>query len=97
MNDLDFSIFDDIEEALKPFKWWKVDEKGNITYLGSPKREIPAEKLTHRNWLSHLLSKKLDENAASEFYFAFLTALRNAGYSSLTIDTHDIHASIQTK
>ena len=94
-KDLGFRLFDDVEEVLKPFKHWEVDAEGNIQYLGYTKTKISKDDLTVGNLLTHFLSKALDEGAPQEFYFAFLQALKNAGYTRMEIDLTDIHKSIK--
>lgn len=93
--DLGFSPFEDFEDALKQFKHWEVDSDGNIQYLGHTKTKISREELTVGNLLTHFLCKVLDEGATQEFYFAFLQALKNAGYTRLEIDLTDIHKNIK--
>lgn len=85
----------DVEEIFNPqFGNWEVKDDGEILYHGSEIaiKEIPAIGLGNAH-LTQMLSKfrggKSDD--AAEFYFAYLQALRNAGYKSLTIDLTHIH------
>lgn len=81
------------DEILNPqFGNWEVTDDGEILYHGSEItiKEIPAIGLENVH-LTQMLSKfrggKSDD--AAEYYFAYLQALKNAGYKSLTIDlTH---------
>lgn len=92
-----FRFFDDFEEVLKQFKNWEVDSEGNIKYLGHTGTEISKSELTSGNLLTHFMMKDLGNDAEKEFYFAFIQALVNAGYTSLEIDLTDIHKSIKVK
>lgn len=94
-NDLGFDPSDDLEELIQPFKHWEVDSEGNIQYLGYTKTRISKDELTAGNLLTHFLAKVLEEGAPQEFYFAFLQALQNAGYTRMEIDLTDIHKSIK--
>lgn len=85
----------DVEEIFSPqFGNWEVRDDGEILYHGNEIaiKEIPAIGLGNAH-LTHMLSKfrggKSDD--AAEFYFAYLQALRNAGYKSLTIDLAHIY------
>lgn len=93
-----WKLFDNVEEDLKDnFTWWIVDERGNITYKGHTGVYISIESLTSGNMLSHIFSKVRNETEAlanSEFYFAFLKALENAGYKRIIIDVTNIHNPI---
>ena len=96
-KDLGFGLFDDVEGDLQLHPHWNVDSEGNMQYLGHTKTKIIKEELTVGNLLTHFLSKVLDEGAPQEFYFAFIQALKNAGYTSMEIDLTDIHKSIKVK
>lgn len=90
---------DNVRDTLfeQSFKWWSVDEHGNISYKGHSKAFISSENLTNGNQLTHQMSRLRSEEekeANAEFYFAYLEALRNAGYKKITIDVTNIHASI---
>lgn len=94
-----YSPMDDVKDALseQSFKWWTVDESGNISYKGHSKAFISSENLTTENQLTHQMSRLRSEEeigANAEFYFAYLEALRNAGYKKITIDVTNIHALI---
>lgn len=89
-NKNEFRIFDDMEDALEDnFEFWEVDEEGNITSKSST-YEIPKERLDEMNWLSHILQKN-EKSREKEFYFAYIKALKNAGYKSIVIDLNDIN------
>ena len=89
-NKNEFRIFDDMEDALEDnFEFWEVDEEGNITSKSST-YEIPKERLDELNWLSHILQKN-EKSREKEFYFAYIKALKNAGYKSIVIDLNDIN------
>ena len=83
------------EEILtQDFGNWEVKDDGEILYRGSEIaiKEIPAIGLRNEH-LTQMLGKfrgRKSEDAA-EFYFAYLQALNNAGYKSLTIDLTQIH------
>lgn len=96
-DSLGFRLFDDVENDLHQFKYWDVDSDGNIKYLGYTKTQINKDQLTKGNLLTHYLMKDLDDGASKEFYFAFVQALRNAGYTSMTIDLTDIFKSIKVQ
>ena len=83
------------EEALnQQFGNWEVKDDGEIIYHGSEIaiKEIPAIGLENEH-LTHMLNKFREGNDkdAAEFYYAYLQALKNAGYKSLTIDLTHIH------
>lgn len=64
-------------------EFWSVDEFGNMK--GKYGQNISCDDLTFQNWLDHYLVK--EENSLSkEFYFAFIEALKNAGFKKLIID-----------
>lgn len=87
-----------IDEVLQPpyADAWEVAKDGKITYKGHTGTVIEANVLTTGNRLTEVMSKVLDIDKANEqFYFAFLQALKNAGYSKLTIDLNDIHKSVE--
>lgn len=96
-DSLEFRLFDDVENDLHQFKYWDVDSDGNIKYLGHTKTPISKDQLTKGNLLTHYLMNKLEDGASAEFYFAFIQALRNAGYTSMTIDLTDIFKSIKVQ
>ena len=85
---------DDAENFNPQFGNWEVKDDGEILYHGSeiPIKEIPAIGLENVH-LTQMLCKfrggKSDD--AAEFYFAYLQALKNAGYKSMTIDLTHIH------
>ena len=96
--DKGYNPMDNIDEALSDdLKFWTVSEKGDI---GRPDRrlvEIPAEELLYDNWLTHEIGKERKRNskaAEAEFYFAFMKALRCAGYRKITLDVENLHAPI---
>ena len=94
-------LFEDVEKDLtERFTWWEVDDKGNIKFKGHTKTSISAEDLVIGNLLTHVLSRKRNENeesANSEFYFAFMLALKRAGYKKITIDIENLHNPIITE
>ena len=78
-----------IEDALNAtYKFWEIDDNGNIIRLHQESYIIEKDRLTELNWLNHILNK-YDENAGNEFYFVFMEALKKAGYKTLTIDLED--------
>lgn len=88
MEDLGYSIFDKINDVFnETFKFWNVDEEGNI-FRKDYHYEIPSEHLTIMNWLNQVMSKN-EKTAESEFYFAFVEALRRAGFKRLIINLED--------
>lgn len=96
----DFKLFENIEEDLSPIysSAWEVMDDGCICYKGHPKFVIDAKSLAHGNKLTEVLSKVLDKgNATALFYFAFMQALKNAGYSTITIDLNGLHKPIIVK
>lgn len=96
----DFKMFEDIEEDLSPIysSAWEVMDNGRICYKGHSGFVIEANALTSGNRLTEVLSKVFEiDNATTQFYFAFMQALKNAGYSSITIDLSNLHNSIVAK
>lgn len=85
---------DDAKIFNTQFGNWEVKDDGEILYHGSEiaVKEIPAIRLGNAH-LTQKLSKfrggKNDD--AAEYYFAYLQALRNAGYKSMTIGITNIH------
>ena len=73
---------------------WEVKADGEILYHGSEIaiKEIPVTSLKNAH-LTHMLSKFRESKSkdAADFYFAYLQALANAGYKSMTIDLTHIH------
>lgn len=85
----------DAEEVLTPnFGNWEVKDDGSMLYHGTeiPRSQILVSELETLH-LTQMLSKfrgsKSDD--AAQYYFAYLQALRNAGYKSVTIDLTHIH------
>ena len=76
------------EEKLR---YWSVSESGDIdtTEEMGFSYPIPANRLTELNWLSHIFNKVFenDGEVKSEFYDAYLRALRNAGIKSIIMST----------
>ena len=93
-----WKLFNNLEEDLKDeFTWWRVDEYGNISYKGHAHFDIDIDNLRIGNKLTHIFSKVRDEKevlANSEFYFAFMKAVKNAGYTNITIDVTNLHKQI---
>lgn len=69
------------------FTFWDVDNKGNISKKDK-NYEIPCDRLTELNWLEQVI-KKNELTAEQEFYYVFMVALKNAGYSQITINLND--------
>ncbi|KWW27456.1 MAG: hypothetical protein AUK64_2178 [bacterium P201] len=75
---------------------WEVRENGELVYNGtaiaSP-NTFPVADLVSRLNLTHMLGKfqTKDGEDGINFYFAYLKALRVAGYKNLTIDLDHIH------
>lgn len=93
----DSKLNDDLEDIFTPnySSAWEVSDDGCICYKGHSGFVIEANALTRGNRLTEVLSKILEfDNATTQFYFAFMQALKNAGYSSITIDLNDLHKSI---
>lgn len=93
-------LFEDLYGDLTPLysSAWEVMDDGCICYKGHSGFVIESNALTHGNRLTEILSKTLEiEDATSHFYFAFVQALKNAGYSTITIDLDDLHKSITAK
>lgn len=85
----------DLEEILNPdYGNWEVKDDGSIIYHGNEIsiEEIPVDRLTFGH-LTHMLGKfrGISSKDAADFYFAYLQALKNAGYKSLSIDLKNIH------
>lgn len=83
-----------IEELTKKpeYKYWTVFENGDMEEKFDPKEQldpccqIPANFLDKMNWLSHIFKKVgLDwpDEKKIEFYFAYVEALKNAGFKSI--------------
>lgn len=90
LNELPKDVFTD------NFGKWEVKDDGRLIYHGEgiAERDFPPSCLMGQN-LTHMLSKHWGEHSkdAVDYYFAYLRALRNAGYKSLTIDLTNIHKS----
>lgn len=86
-------LYEDIEKTLNDdFTWWDVDKDGNITYKGHTKTFIDATRLTESTLLYHTLTRVrngAEKEANSEFFFAYMRALKNAGYKKIVIDVCD--------
>lgn len=89
----------ELDEELKDvltddFGNWEVKDEGTLIYHGNAiaQRELPPNDLVFQN-LTHMFSKHWGEHSkdAVDYYFAYLKALSNAGYKSLTIDLTNIH------
>lgn len=77
------------------YKYWTVSENGDMDEKIVPEEQpypcypIPANRLNELNWLTHVFNKvgpDWPDEKKIEFYFAYLEALRNAGFKSITID-----------
>ena len=83
------------DEIFTPqFGNWEVQEDGNLLYHGTELgiKEIPANALENES-LTQMFGKfrgGKSEDAAN-FFFAYLEALKKAGYLSLMIDLTNIH------
>lgn len=92
-----FRLFKDIEKDISPiYGNWEIEENGNLVYNGDgikSIREIGKAELPNVN-LVHIMSRvwKNHEDAQA-FFLAYLEALRNAGYKSLTIDLQNHYIS----
>lgn len=88
MEDLGFNVYDKFKETFnEKFNFWDVDEVGNIVRKDQS-YEIGCERLTEMNWLNQVIRKN-EKTAESEFYFAFVEALRRAGFKRLIINLED--------
>ena len=88
MEDLGFNVYDKFNEVFnEKFNFWDVDEVGNVVRKDQ-RYEIGFERLTETNWLNHIIRKN-EITAESEFYFAFVEALRRAGFKRLIINLED--------
>lgn len=96
---MEYNPLDNIDEALKnDFEFWTVSEKGDISRPDRAEVQIPAEDLLSQNWLSHMIGKERDKDSKSaeaEFYFAYMEALRRAGYKRITLDVENLYATIR--
>ena len=98
MEVIKVNIDEEVIEGLckKPeFKYWTVFENGDMEEKFDPKEksespyQIPANRLNIMNWLSHAFTRTgadWNDEKKLEFYFAYVEALKNAGFTSLTID-----------
>lgn len=90
-----FHPLEDVEKDLTDdFGNWEVKDDGEIIYHGTVigTKSIPSQNLICEN-ITHMLSKHWGEHSkdAVDYYFAYLRALQNAGYKSLTINLTNIH------
>ena len=92
------SPFEDIEDTLSnDFQFWRVAENGDISRSDREYIEITSQHLLEQNWLTIEMEKERHRgtaNAEREFYFAYIEALRRAGYKKIIIDVRDIYAPI---
>ena len=84
------NVFDDIEEVHSPqIGEWEVKSDGGLIYHGDSIRSFrkaDASQLKNVD-IIHLMSRGWSNyKDAIDGLFAYLNALRNAGYKSLTID-----------
>ncbi|MCF0220380.1 MAG: hypothetical protein HUK14_11415 [Muribaculaceae bacterium] len=90
-----YNPLEDVDNALTDgdFKFWQVDDKGNIKYIPDGNMYVMADELAAENWLDHYL-RKADLNnggipALKEFYSVYMYALRVSGFKSITIDVQN--------
>lgn len=86
---------ENVEEILTDdFGNWEVKDDGDIEYHGTAlgTKSIPKEDLKNVS-LSHMLNKFKEGSYKDgvDYYYAYLRALHNAGYKTLTIDLENIH------
>ena len=84
------------ELCKKPeYKYWVVSENGDIDEKFVPEEQlypsypIPANRLNELNWLTQVFKKigpYWPDEKKVEFYFAYVEALKNAGFKSIIID-----------
>lgn len=84
------------ELTKKPeYKYWIVSENGDIDEKFVPEKQlypsypIPAERLNELNWLTQIFKKVgpyWPDQKKIEFYFAYVEALKNAGFTSIYIN-----------
>lgn len=91
----DFRLFENVEKDLTDdFGNWEVKDDGGIIYHGTAiaARDFPGNGLAWQS-LTYMLSKGWGKHSkdAVDYYFAYLKALSNAGYKSLTIDLTNIN------
>lgn len=96
-EDNTFRLFDDVEKDLTPnFGNWEVKDNGDLLYHGKAlaTKEFPIDCIK-TNGITAMMQKHWGEYAKDgvDFYFAYLEAMRRAGYQSLTIDLTCIHNS----
>lgn len=77
------------------FKYWTVFENGDMEEKFDPKEksessyQIPANRLNKMDWLSHAFTRTgadWNNEKKLEFYFAYVEALKNAGFTSISIN-----------
>lgn len=98
MENIEVKIDEEMMEELckKPeFKYWTVFENGDMEEKYDPKEQsessypISANRLNKTNWLSHVFKKvgpDWSDEKKIEFYFAYVEAIKNAGFTSISID-----------
>lgn len=94
-----FRLFEDLEKELTDdFGNWEVKDDGEIVYNGKgiAYKGISRDALKSFTTLTDMFKKFKPEDSkdALDFYFAYITALRNAGYKSLTINLNNSHITI---
>lgn len=76
-------------------RYWIVSENGDIDEKFVPEEQIypsypiPANRLNELNWLTQIFKKEgpdWPDEKKIEFYFAYVEALKNAGFKSIIID-----------
>lgn len=90
-------LFENVEKDLSnDFGNWEVKDDGGMTYHGNSLHnftEVNASQLKSID-LAHMMSRSLDNlKDSKDFFFAYLTALRNAGFKTLTIDLNNHYSS----
>lgn len=84
----------ELEEVFtQDFGNWEVKDDGSIIYKGNSlgTKSFPKEKLKWSD-LTQMLGKVYkDYKDARDYYFAYLEALKRAGYKKMTIDLTNIH------
>lgn len=80
------------------YKYWTVSESGDIDEKLVPEEQvnpsypIPANRLNELNWLTQIFKKVgpyWPDEKKVEFYFAYVEALKNAGFTSIYINLNN--------
>ena len=95
--DNDFRLFEEVEKDISPiYGNWEVKENGNLVYNRDGVKNIVKVDKANLSTIDvrHVMSKAWkDYEDARNFFLAYLEALRNAEYKTLSIDLQNHYLS----